>query len=88
MVYQVLLSETAVKYLRRLEQADRERVVKGLRSLGEDPFKGRPGTDIKPLAGTTPQKYRLRVGDYRAVYVVEGEDVKVIEVFQRGRGYR
>src|SRR2546428_11675717 len=32
--------------------------------------------------------YRLRVGDFRVVYVVEERPVKVTEIFRRGRGYR
>lgn len=32
--------------------------------------------------------YRLRVSDFRAVYVVEERQIKVTEIFRRGRGYR
>ncbi len=41
-----------------------------------------------PIKGTEPVKYRLRVGDYRVVYIVVRSEVKVIEIFVRGRGYR
>ncbi len=88
MRYRVTLSETAVRQLRKLEKADRERIVRGLRALEEDPFRPRPKADIRILEGTEPRKYRLRVGAYRAVYAVVGSEVKIIEVFARGRGYR
>lgn len=88
MRYRVTLSETAVRQLRKLEKADRERIVRGLRALEEDPFRARPKADIRILEGTEPRKYRLRVGAYRAVYAVVGSEVKIIEVFARGRGYR
>ena len=88
MNYRVTLSETAVRQLRKLEKVDRERIVRGLRALEEDPFRPRSRADIRVLEGTDPRKYRLRVGAYRAVYAVVGSEVKVLEVFARGRGYR
>ena len=88
MSYRVTLSETAARQLRTLEKVDRERIVRGLRVLEENPFRSRPKAAIRPLEGTDPKKFRLRVGEYRAVYAVVGSEVKVIEVFARGRGYR
>ncbi len=88
MTYRVTLSETAVRQLRKLEKADRDRIVRGLKVLEEDPFRPRPKADIRLLEGTEPKKYRLRIGEYRAVYAVVGSEVRVIEVFARGRGYR
>lgn len=58
-----------------------------LSGLEEDPCRSRLGTDVKPLRHTSPQKYRLVVGDYRVVYAVEGDMVQVIEVMTRGREY-
>ncbi len=88
MSYRVTLSETAVGQLRKLETAERGRIARALRVLEADPFRPRPKADIRVLEGTDPKKYRLRIGDYRAVYAVVGSEVKVLEVFARGRGYR
>ncbi len=88
MIYRVTLSETAVRQLRKLETAERGRIARALRVLETDPFLARPKADIRVLEGTDPKKYRLRVGDYRAVYAVVGSEVKALEVFARGRGYR
>lgn len=88
MTFRVTLSETAARQLRRLPAKTRERIVRALRVLEEDPFRPRPRADIRPIEGTDPRKYRVRVGDYRIVYAVAGSTVKVIEVFIRGRGYR
>lgn len=88
MTFRVLLSETAVRQLRKLPPDARKRIANGLRVLEEDPFRARPKADIRILEGTEPRKYRIRIGDYRAVYSVAGEEVRVIEVFVRGRGYR
>jgi mRNA interferase RelE/StbE len=84
----VLVSQTARRQLDDLPPKERRRLVKALAELGEDPLRPRPGCDIRKLEATEPAKDRLRVGDWRAVYLVENEDVRVIEVFRRGRGYR
>jgi len=88
MSFRVTLSETAARQLRGLPGEARKRIVRGLLALEEDPFRPRPKADIRPIEGTEPAKHRLRVGEYRAIYAVVGDEVKVIEVFIRGRGYR
>ncbi len=88
MTFRVTLSETAVRQLRKVPSEQRNRIVRGLRVLEEDPFRPRPKADIRPIEGTDPRKYRIRIGEYRAVYAVVGRDVKILEVFTRGRGYR
>lgn len=88
MTFRVTLSETAIRQLRKLSGESRRRITRSLRFLEEDPFRSRPKTDIMPIKGTEPVKYRLRVGDYRVVYIVVRSEVKVIEIFVRGRGYR
>jgi mRNA interferase RelE/StbE len=87
MSFRVSLSETAVRQLRKLPKEAQRRITKGLRAL-EEPYKPRPKADIRPIEGTDPRKYRLRVGDYRAIYAVVAKEVKVLEIFSRGRGYR
>jgi len=88
MSFRVTLSETAARQLRKVPRDVQSRIVRGLKVLEDDPFRPRPKADIRLLGGTVPPKYRLRIGDYRAVYAVVGHEVKVIEVFVRGRGYR
>jgi len=88
MTYRVTLSETAARQLRKLPSGQRHRIVRKLRVLEEDPFRPRPKADIRPIEGTDPRKYRIRIGEYRAVYAIVGRDVRILEVFTRGRGYR
>ena len=85
---QVLVSRTVRAQLDDLPSKERRRVVRALAALGENPLAPRPGCDIKKLEATEPAKYRLRVGDWRGVYSIEPEVVRVIELFRRGRGYR
>lgn len=88
MTFRVTLSETAVRQLRRLPKDTRNRIGRALRVLEEDPFRPRPKADIRVIEGIEPRKYRLRIGEYRAIYAVVKDEVRVIEVFIRGRGYR
>ncbi|MFA5942927.1 MAG: type II toxin-antitoxin system RelE/ParE family toxin [Candidatus Thermoplasmatota archaeon] len=85
---EVLLSATFVRQFRKLGGETQRRLRDGLAVLADDPSKPRPGADIKRLAGTDPPKHRLRVGDWRIVYAIDGQTVRILEVFARGRGYR
>jgi mRNA-degrading endonuclease RelE of RelBE toxin-antitoxin system len=61
----------------------RARIVTGLRVLEDDPFRPRPKADIRLIEGTDPRKYRIRIGDYRAIYAVVDREVKVVGIFIR-----
>jgi mRNA-degrading endonuclease RelE of RelBE toxin-antitoxin system len=87
-MHQVLVSRDFQKQFHELSANLQKRARRALKCLEEDPFQPRSGADIKSLEGTNPQKYRIRIGDYRLVYVVDGPTVKVLEIFIRGRDYR
>ena len=87
-MYHILVSRTFQKQFHTLPKRMQNRVKKALSELEENPIESRSGADIKSLKNTKPQKHRIRVGDYRIVYLVEKKTVKVIEIFQRGRGYK
>jgi mRNA-degrading endonuclease RelE of RelBE toxin-antitoxin system len=51
--------------------------------LEENPF-FTPGKKIRKLEGQWRKKgYRIRVGDYRAIYYIEGEQINVVAVIHR-----
>lgn len=86
--YKVLISETAIKQLNKLETKDNDRIKQALLVLKEEPYRARPKADIKKLKGfTNPSLCRLRIGDFRVIYVIAEDAVKVTEVFHRGKGY-
>jgi len=90
MQYKVMLHQRAVKFLDDLDERTRDRIKRSLRQLQEDPIRSRPGADIRRLVGTKGRQdlFRLRVGDFRVIYAVEGDAVWVTEIFSRGKGYR
>lgn len=87
MTFDIRVSRTFEKGYRRLEKDLQRRIRNALERLREDPRTSRPGADLKLLRGTSPPKFRLRVGDYRIVYAIEGKQVLVLDVFPRGKGY-
>ena len=87
-MHEILLSKTFQKQFKTLDKPAQKRVMNALLALEENPLKSRPGADIKELKNTKPQKHRIRIGDYRIVYLIEKNTVKIIEIFLRGRGYR
>jgi len=90
MRYKVMLHQKAVKFLDDLDGKTRGRIKRSIRQLQEDPIRSRPGADIKKLVGTKGRQdlFRLRVGDFRVIYAVEGDAIWVTEIFSRGKGYR
>ena len=89
MQYEVKLHRSVAKALSTMEPKPRERIKHGLRALEANPYESRSSADIVRLRGTRGRHdlFRLRIGDYRAIYAVEGKVVYVTDLFHRGRGY-
>jgi len=77
----VELAPRARRQVERLSPEIRLRVLVDIQALGASPF-GPPGA-VKKLRGYRTPTYRLRSGDYRAVYRVEEGVVVVAAVFDR-----
>jgi mRNA interferase RelE/StbE len=87
--YRILLSRTAVSQLSLLDAKQKKRVKEALAELEDNPLKRRSGSDIKKLVThDEPSLYRLRVGDFRAIYFVVENEVKVTEIIHRSKGYK
>lgn len=83
--YEVEVSRTAEKQLRKLARGDQERVVRKMLLLAEDPFP--PGT--RKLTGYD-DVYRVRVGRYRILYSVSGHRlvIVILKIGHRKDAYR
>jgi mRNA interferase RelE/StbE len=84
MAYEVLLKRSAERELGGLPHATHDRIVKRIARLGSTP---RPAGAVK-LQGQ--DAYRVRVGDYRVLYVVDDarRRIEVIAVGHRREAYR
>ncbi len=85
--YEVLLSETARRQLGDLPPDLQANIKERLRELRNDPYRSGPRSDIKRLKGPKRDYYYLRVGNHRAIYVIEGSRVMVAKVLPRSKAY-
>jgi len=86
--YSVLLSRTSLNFLLKLDEKTKSRIKKSLKELETNPFLKRPCADIKQLSGSRdPVFYRMRIGNYRIIYAVEGKNVKITEIITREKGF-
>jgi mRNA interferase RelE/StbE len=85
MGYRVSFKASAEKSLAKLPEAIAARIIEKVIALADDP---RPSGSVK-LAGASGL-WRVRVGDYRVVYVIDdgGKTVDVRIVAHRRESYR
>lgn len=86
MTYTVELSATAWKQLAAIDRVTQTRIRERLEALAENPHP--PGA--KKLQGREGDSWRIRIGDYRAVYTVENDRlyVLVVRIGHRREVYR
>ncbi len=67
----------------------KRRVKLALAELAKSEKPGGPNVLIKRLdaPGSGEAIFRLKIGDYRAVYVIRGPEIRVLRVFDRDDGY-
>jgi len=85
--YDVRLSETARRQFERFPEDRREKVRKALLELKKGPYRARSGADIKKLSWSKRDYYRLRIGNLRAIYHIDGGKVLVAKILPRSRAY-
>jgi mRNA interferase RelE/StbE len=73
-------SRQAVKFIKRIDKSNKERIRKGIHEI--------PKGDIKPYKGS-PGSYRLRIGDWRIIFSYQENNVVLIEKIDlRGQVYK
>lgn len=80
--YELLIMPAAVKQLAKLDKITRERIDVAILRLAD----GLDG-DVKQLVHHDP-RYRLRVGDYRILFNVNGQRATIHAVLHRKDAYR
>jgi mRNA interferase RelE/StbE len=82
-MFDVVVTPAALRQLRRLRNSDAVRIMDAIeRHLRDEPE--RPTrTTVKRLRGPQDAAYRLRVGDFRVFYDVDGQTVTVIAVLHQ-----
>ena len=75
--YRLIIANSFRRDLRRLEAETHRRVLAVLEGLQENPYQGSKLTNI------AIGQWRIRVGDYRIRYDIEGEEVLLYRVRHR-----
>ena len=80
---QVFLHRRATKYLDSLNEPCKGQITAALLDLEEEPPKG----NIRPLKGQ-PGRFRLTIGNYRALFHIQNNYIVVSHVAPRGQAYK
>lgn len=72
-------SKKAVKYIRFTDRPTKKRLKDAIEKI--------PLGDIKKLQGVE-DGYRLRVGDLRVLFSMEGDDIYIDDIIPRGQAYK
>jgi mRNA interferase RelE/StbE len=79
--YRLIIPNTVRTQLMGLSEDTRLRILRRIKILEDNPLPY--GNTIKRLRGTTEPLYRLRVGDYRVIFHLEGTKVRVEQIVHR-----
>ena len=76
-------TETALEQMAALDKGIARRVKQAV-----ERFADTAAGNVKRLQGVDPAEYRLRVGDYRVRFYLEGGTIQVLRVRNRREAYR
>jgi mRNA interferase RelE/StbE len=81
--FNLVYTQRAIRDVRSLEPSVRLRVGKTLLRFREDPLKY-----AEKISDPKVGSYRFRIGDYRVIFDLEGEDIVILRVGHRRDIYR
>lgn len=81
----LVYTRRAIRELARLPAADRKRIRERLNAYAAVP--GAAGQDVEPLKGASGD-FRLRSGDWRALFTVSRDEMTVYRIGHRREVYR
>jgi len=82
MEFRIIWDEKAVAELDKLETIISRRIVKKVGELSPNPYT----KDVRRLKGGTG--FRLRVGDYRIIFLIDKEVINILKVGHRRNIYQ
>jgi len=83
MKYRLVYTQRAIKDIRKLEENVKRKIGEALKRYEENPLKY-----ASNLTDAAMGTYRFRIGDYRVIFDIEGNDIVVLRVGHRRDIYR
>ena len=85
MDFEIHLSNKAEKFLKSCNNDLYDRIYQKLKKLEKDPFP----QDVKRVIGQKEKTFRVRVGDYRLLYVVFLDEnvILIVNIDKRPKAY-
>jgi len=81
--YRLVVTRRAARDLEALEPEVRRRIGDALERYRQEPLRY-----ARPMAGPALGGYRFRIGDYRVIFDLEGDEIVVLRVGHRSQIYR
>ena len=82
MTGKILYKSSVGRDLKHVDSQSKERLLREVRTLLSE--NSRAG---EPLRAEFQGLYKLRIGDYRVIYALAGEDVLVLRIRHRSKAY-
>ncbi|MBW2610406.1 MAG: type II toxin-antitoxin system RelE/ParE family toxin [Deltaproteobacteria bacterium] len=83
MKFNLAYTQRAIRDVRKLEPPIKLRIGKALLRFQEDPMKY-----AEKIADPKLGSYRFRIGDYRVIFDLEGEEIVILRIGHRRDIYR
>lgn len=83
MIYRLVYTRRAERDIKKLEPKTKDRIGKTLLRYSEEPLRF-----AEKLSDPILGEYRFRIGDYRVVFDVEGDEIIVLRVGHRREIYK
>jgi len=82
-MYKVVLTQRALRDLKRLNRLAKKEILNKLAEYSKEPLEYARKL-VNPKIGT----YRFRIGDYRAIFDIEGKDIVILRIGHRKDIYK
>ena len=82
-MFNLIYTQRSIRDLRKLDGPTKLRIGKALLRFREDPLKY-----AEKITDHTLGSYRFRIGDYRVIFDLQGEEIVVLRVGHRREIYR
>ncbi|MCJ7669475.1 MAG: type II toxin-antitoxin system RelE/ParE family toxin [Dehalococcoidia bacterium] len=83
MNYKIVFTKRAMRDISKLEPEIKEKMGDALRRYGKDPL-----NYARKMVDPSLGNYRFRIGDYRVIFDIEGDEIIVLRVGHRKEIYR